>query len=150
MEHDTHKLLSTAKDLREPLKVIENLLEDYDGIEGNEFYVKYCLKKARQANVFDGKLKEYYNDMYNTDTMKRKEIDADTLYGILGRLFKLLDDIDTAGDMFKPKWCKYTKAVEALHKLRWLYCYIERYNGNENGLMTVNRSCDSERIALRF
>lgn len=35
------------------------------------------------------------------------------------RLFNLLDDIDTAGDMFKPEQTNYFRYVERVHRKRF-------------------------------
>ena len=152
MKNDKHKLLATARELRGTLKTIEDLLDGYDGIEGNENYVKYCLNKAKQANKDDDTLKQLYDDTYNVDMAKRKAINVAPLYKIVEKHFKLLDDIDTAGDMFKPKWCKITSAVEQMHRLRWLVCFVEGDNKDENGLMNVNGNWfrKEERTVLNF
>lgn len=152
MKNDKYKLLATARELRGILKTIEDLLDGYDGIEGNENYVKYCRNKAKQANEDDTTLKQLYDDTYNVDMAKRKAINVAPLYKIVEKQFKLLDDIDTAGDMFKPKWCKFTKALEQMHRLRWLVCFVEGDNKDENGLMNVNGNCfrKEERTVLNF
>ncbi|HRG36922.1 MAG TPA: hypothetical protein PK289_00160 [Bacteroidia bacterium] len=152
MKNDKHKLLSTARELRGTLQAIEDLLSGYAGIDGNENYVKYCRNKANQAHEDDDTLKQLYDDTYNVDMDKRKGINVAPLVKIIEKEFKLLDDIDTAGDMFKPKWCKFTKAVEQMHRLRWLVAYVEQDNKDENGVMTVNGNCytKEERTALIF
>jgi hypothetical protein len=144
------KLLETAKDLRGVLKTIENLLIDYPGVKGNENYVKYCLKKASAVNVLDEKLNELLESTYATDTSKRKGINVAILIKIIEAYFIALDDIDTAGDMFKPKYCKITSAVENLHRLRWLYCGISDETNNET--MMVNGDCykKENRVILNF
>ncbi len=155
MKNDKNKLLETAKEMRKTLKVIEDLLDGYSGIKdnkNNKNYVKYCLEKAKQANEEDVTLKQMYDDTYNVDMAKRKEINTESLYKITEKYFKLLDDIDTAGDMFKPKWCKITSAVEQMHRLRWLVAYVEGDNKNKEGVMGVNGNCfkKDERTALSF
>lgn len=152
MKNDKHKLLSTARELRGTLQAIEDLLAGYAGIEGNENYVKYCRNKANEAHEVDATLKQLYDDTYNVDMGERKAINVAPLVKIIEKQFKLLDDIDTAGDMFKPKWCKFTSAVEQMHRLRWLVCYVEKDNKDENGVMTVNGNCytKEERTALIF
>ena len=152
MKNDKHKLLSTARELRGTLQAIEDLLSGYAGIEGNENYVKYCRNKANEAHKDDADLKQLYDDTYNVDMTKRKAINVAPLYKIVERQFKLLDDIDTAGDMFKPKWCKFTKSVEQMHRLRWLVAYVEGDNKNDEGLIEVNGNCfkKEERTVLNF
>ncbi len=140
---DKRELLSAAMKLAETLKTIENLLEGYKGIEGNENYVKYCLNKAKQANDYN--VKQIYNDTYAYDISKRREASGEYLYEIIRGCFKLLDDIDTAGDMFKPKWCKFTSAVEELHRLRWLYCTTK-----EDDDMSVNGNCENQKVIIKF
>jgi len=152
MKNDKHKLLSTARELRGTLQTIEDLLSNYTGIEGNENYVKYCRNKASDAHEDDAILNQLYDDTYNVDMEKRKGINIAPLIKIIEKQFKLLDDIDTAGDMFKPKWCKITKAVEQMHRLRWLVCYVEQDNKDENGVMILNGNCyiKEERVGLMF
>lgn len=152
MKNDKHKLLSTAKELRGTLQVTEDLLNDYEGIDGNENYVKYCRNKAKQAHEDDITLKQMYDDTYNVDMEKRKGINIAPLIRIIEKEFKLLDDIDAAGDMFKPKWCKITSAVEQMHRLRWLVAYVETDSKDENGVMTLNGECytKEQRIGLMF
>ena len=52
-------------------------------------------------------------------------------------MFRLLDDIDTASDMFKPRWCKISKVVSELQGLRWRYCTVDTER-NESGEMIIN------------
>ena len=58
----------------------------------------------------------------------------------------LLDDIDTASDMFKPKWCKYTQPVNQLQQLRWLYCTSETEK-DKSGNMVINGECFKKKTA---
>jgi len=141
MKNDKHKLLATAKELRGTLKTIDNLLDGYDGIEGNENYVKYCRNKAQEGNEDDDILKQLYDATYNLDMNKRTGINIATLLHIVEKHFKLLDDIDTASDMFKPKWCRITSAVNQLQQLRWLVATFEGYNKDEEGIIIVNGNC---------
>lgn len=115
-----YQLINNAKSLRDVLKTIEDLLENYPGIPGNENYVKYCYKKAKAGN--ETNLAEILDYTYNIDLTKRKEVSYIEIQAIINYLFCLLDAISSAGDIFKPKWCKITNAVEYLHRLRWLYC----------------------------
>lgn len=152
MKNNKHELLSTAIELRGALQTIEDLLSDYTGIEGNENYVKYCRNKASDAHEDDVILNQLYDDTYNVDMEKRKGINIAPLIKIIEKQFKLLDDIDTAGDMFKPKWCKITSAVEQIHRLRWLLCYVDQDNEDENEVMTLNGNCyiKEKRVGLIF
>ena len=121
MEKNKIKLLNVSKDLRGVLKTIENLLNNYNGIDGNRNYVRYCMNKSMMANDDDATLKMFYHHTYNMDMSKRKDIDLLVLSQITQKHFKLLGDIDTASDIFKPKWCTLTSAVNELHRLRWLH-----------------------------
>lgn len=145
------KMLETAMNLRETISVIEDLLDGYDGIEGNKNYVKYCLNKTKEAHVDDESLNKMFEDTFNKDESKRRGINIATLLHIVEKEFKLLDDIDTAGDMFKPEWCNITKAVECLHKIRWIYCVIED-NTEKDNVMEINGECykKEDRITLRL
>ncbi len=132
---DNYKLLSIAKDLRKALKTIEDLLQGYEGVNGNSNYVFYCWKRADEAANEDGYLKSICDSAYNTDVSKRwiNSEQVESLHIMIKTYFKLLDDIDTASDIFKPKWCKITSAVAELVNLRWLYCSVNgniQYNGN--------------------
>jgi len=149
MKNNKHQMLYAANKLRDILLSIENILEGYEGIEGNKNYVKYCQSKVKQANEDDATLKQIYDDTYNVDMAKRKAINVAPLYKIVEKYFKILDDIDTASDMFKPKWCKITKVVSYLEQLRWIYCIVENER-NENGDMIINGECfkKEERIFL--
>ena len=131
------QMLYSANKLRDVLCSIEDILEGYDGIEGNKNYVKYCLNKAKEAHRIDNDLVKMIEDTYAVDLTQRKGINIATLIQIIKTQFKLLDDIDTASDMFKPTWCKITSVVNQLQKLRWIYCTVESER-NENGDMVIN------------
>ena len=135
--NDKHEMLYAASKLRDVLSSIEDILEGYEGIEGNKNYVKYCYNKAREAHTVDDELVKLMEDTYAVDTTQRRGINIATLVHIIQKMFKLLDDIDTASDMFKPKWCKITKVVSYLEQLRWSYCVVENEQ-NENGDRIVN------------
>jgi hypothetical protein len=125
MSQDKHALLNAAMNLRGTITTIGNLLEGYEGIEGNKRYVAYCKVQIAGADIDEKKLLELYELTYNEDIQKRKEIDLDDLIRVIINLFDLLDKIDTAGDIFKPKWCTFTSAVEQMHRLRWLVASVE-------------------------
>ena len=143
------QMLYSANKLRDILSSIEDILEGYDGIEGNKNYVKYCYNKAKEAHTIDDELVKMIEDTYHVDLTQRKGINIYTLITVIEKLFKLLDDIDTASDMFKPKWCKITKVVSHLDQLRWIYCTVESER-NENGDMVINGECfkKEDRITL--
>jgi hypothetical protein len=125
MSQDKHALLNAAMNLRGTITTIGDLLEGYEGIEGNKRYVAYCKFQVAGAEIDGKKLLGLYDLTYNEDIQKRKEIDLDDLIRVIINLFDLLDKIDTAGDIFKPKWCKFTSAVEQMHRLRWLVASVE-------------------------
>lgn len=131
------KMLYSANKLRDVLSSIEDIFEGYEGIEGNKNYVRYCYNKAKEAHTIDDELVKMIEDTYNSDMSQRKGINIAVLIRILEFMFKLLDDIDTASDMFKPKWCKITSVVSHLQQLRWIYCTVETER-NENGDMIIN------------
>jgi hypothetical protein len=135
--NDKHEMLYAADKLRDVLCSIEDILEGYEGIEGNKNYVKYCYNKAREAHAVDDELVKLIEDTYAVDTTQRRGINIATLVHTIEKMFKLLDDIDTASDMFKPKWCKISKVVSELQGLRWRYCTVNTER-NENGDMIVN------------
>lgn len=144
-----NQMLYSADRLRDVLSSIEDILEGYEGIEGNRNYVRYCYNKAKEAHSIDDELVKMIEDTYNSDMSQRKGVNIAVLIRILKFMFKLLDDIDTASDMFKPKWCKFTKAVSHLDQLRWIYCTVESER-NENGDMIINGECfkKEDRIIL--
>jgi hypothetical protein len=76
-------------------------------------------------------------DTYAVDTTQRRGINIATLVHIIEKMFRLLDDIDTASDIFKPTWCKISKVVSELQGIRWRYCIVNTER-NENGDMIVN------------
>jgi hypothetical protein len=125
MSQDKHALLTAAMNLRGTITTIGDLLYGYEGIEGNKRYVAYCKVQVAGAETDGKKLLELYELTYNEDIQKRKEINLDDLIRIITNFFDLLDKIDTAGDIFKPKWCKFTSAVEQMHRLRWLVASVE-------------------------
>jgi len=135
--NDKHEMLYAANKLRDVLSCIEDLLEGYEGIEGNKNYVKYCFRKAKEAHTIDDDLVKMIEDTYAIDTTQRRGINIAILNRIIEKMFRLLDDIDTASDMFKPKRCKVTKAVSELQGLRWRYCTVDTVK-NENGDMVIN------------
>jgi len=137
MKSTKHEMLYAAKQLRGVLSSIENILEGYEGVEGNRNYVKYCYNKAKEAHTVDDGLVKMIEDTYAVDLSQRKGINIAVLINIIEKMFKLLDDIDTASDMFKPKWCKYTQVVSNLQQLRWTYCTVESER-NDNGDMIIN------------
>lgn len=143
------QMLYSANKLRDVLSSIEDILEEYEGIEGNKNYVKYCLNKAKEAHKIDDDLVKMIEDTYAVDITQRKGINIHTLITIIEKQFKLLDDIDTASDIFKPKWCKITSVVSHLQQLRWIYCTVETER-NEDGNMIVNGECfkKEDRIIL--
>lgn len=141
MTKEDKTLLATAIAFRQTLQCIQDLLFGYSGINGNKSYVLYCLKKSVEANEYDFILGQMNEDTFNADMSKRKEIDVEKLNLIARKLFKLLDDIDTAGDIFKPKWCKITAAVEQMHRVRWLNARLGGKSGD--GLMALNENCHS-------
>jgi hypothetical protein len=134
---DKDQMLYSANKLRDVLSSIEDILEGYKGIEGNKNYVKYCLNKAKEAHKIDDDLVKMIEDTYATDLSQRRGINIATLIQVIETQFKLLDDIDTASDMFKPTWCKITSVVSYLQQLRWVYCTVENER-DENGKMVVN------------
>lgn len=146
MTKEDKTLLATAIAFRETLGCIENLLFGYPGIDGNKPYVKYCFNKAIEAINYDIELNQMNEDTFNADMSKRKEIDVEKLNTVARKLFKLLDDIDTAGDIFKPKWCKITAAVEQMHRLRWLNARLSGKTGD--GLMALNENCHTDKIEI--
>lgn len=152
MKNDKIKMLNTANKLREILFTIEDLLVEYKGNEGNKNYVRYCLKKVEKSHDFDDELTKLFNDTFNINVSERKGINIATLVHIIEKQFKLLDDIDTAGDIFKPEWCKITKTVELLHRLRWLYCNVEGDNKDNDGVMNINGECykKEDKVILNF
>lgn len=149
MKNSKDQMLYSANKLRDVLSSIEDILEGYEGIEGNKNYVKYCLNKAKDAHNIDDNLVEMNEDTYAVDLTQRRGINIAVLIRVIETLFKLLDDIDTSSDMFKPTWCKITSVVNQLQKLRWIYCTVERER-NENGDMIINGECfkKEDRIVL--
>ncbi len=109
--------LHVATKLRDVLLSIEGILEGYEGIEDNKSYVEYCFNKAKEVHIFDTVLIRMIED-----TAEGRGVNVATLIHTVEGMFKLLDDIDTASDAFKPKWCKVTSVVDELQRLRWLYC----------------------------
>ena len=148
---DKNQMLYTANQLRDVLSSIEDILEGYEGIDGNKNYVKYCYNKAKEAHTIDDELVKMIEDTYSVDVTQRRGINIHTLITIIEKQFKLLDDIDTASDMFKPKWCKITSVVSHLQQLRWIYCAIKTEK-DENGNMIVNGECfkKEDRILLQL
>lgn len=148
---DKNQMLYSANQLRDVLSSIEDILEGYEGIDGNKNYVKYCYNKAKEAHTIDDELVKMIEDTYSVDVTQRRGINIHTLITIIKKQFKLLDDIDTASDMFKPKWCKMTSVVSHLQQLRWIYCTIETEK-DENGNMIVNGECfkKEDRILLQL
>lgn len=149
MRNSKEQMIYVADKLRDLLDSIENILEGYEGIEGNKNYVKYCYKKASEAHNIDDELNEMIERTYAVDLSQRKGINIARLISIIKTQFMLLDDIDTASDMFKPKWCKYTQPVNQLQQLRWLYCTSETEK-DESGNMIINGECfkKEDRIIL--
>jgi hypothetical protein len=149
MKNSKQQMLYSANKLRDVLSSIEDILEGYDGIDGNKNYVKYCLKKAKEAHKIDDDLVKMIEDTYAVDLTQRRGINIAVLIRIIETLFKLLDDIDTASDMFKPTWCKITSVISHLQQLRWIYCTVESER-NENGDMVINGECfkKEDRIIL--
>jgi len=135
--NNKHEMLYAADRLRDILCSIENILEGYEGIEGNKNYVEYCYNKAKEAHAVDDDLVKMIEDTYAIDTTQRRGINIATLIHIIEKMFRLLDDIDTASDMFKPTWCKISKVVSKLQGLRWRYCIVDTER-NANGDMVVN------------
>lgn len=149
MKNSKHQMLYSAYKLRDVLLSIEDILEGYGGIEGNKNYVKYCLNKAKEAHKIDDDLVKMTEDTYAVDLTQRRGINIAVLIRVIETLFKLLDGIDTASDMFKPTWCKITSVVSHLQQLRWIYCTVESER-NENGDMIINGECfkKEDRIVL--
>lgn len=149
MKNSKDQMLYSANKLRDVLSSIEDILEGYEGIEGNKNYVKYCLNKAKEAHKIDDDLVKMIEDTYAVDLTKRRGINIAVLIRVIETLFKLLDDIDTASDMFKPTWCKITSVVSHLQQLRWIYCSVESEK-NDNGDMIINGECfkKEDRIVL--
>lgn len=146
MTEDT--LLATIE-LRDVLKSIEMILKNYNGIKGNEKYVSYCLKKAEEIKPFDEKIRELFDSVFHENKSKRRGINVAELNNIITKCYKLLDDIDTASDMFKPVWCTFSFAVANLSKLRWLYVYLKD-DKEKNSSITVgdNLYRIEERVGL--
>ncbi len=149
MKNSKDQMLYSANKLRDVLSSIEDILEGYEGIEGNKNYVKYCLNKAKEAHKIDDDLVKMIEDTYAVDLTQRRGINIAVLIRVIETLFKLLDDIDTASDMFKPTWCKITSVVSHLQQLRWIYCSVESEK-NDNGDMIINGECfkKEDRIVL--
>ena len=149
MKNSKDQMLYSANKLRDVLSSIEDILEGYEGIEGNKNYVKYCLNKAKEAHKIDDDLVKMIEDTYAVDLTQRRGINIAVLIQVIETLFKLLDDIDTASDMFKPTWCKITSVISHLQQLRWVYCTVESER-NENGDMVINGECfkKEDRIIL--
>lgn len=137
MRNSKEEMLYAADKLRDVLCSIEDILEGYEGIEGNKNYIKYCYQKAKEAHNIDDELVKMIEDTYAIDVTQRKGINIALLVKIIEKQFRLLDDIDTASDMFKPKWCKISKVVSELQKLRWIYCTVDTER-NKGGEMVIN------------
>ena len=149
MKNSKDQMLYSANKLRDVLSSIEDILEGYEGIEGKKNYVKYCLNKAKEAHKIDDDLVKMIEDTYAVDLTQRRGINIAVLIRVIETLFKLLDDIDTASDIFKPTWCKITSVVSHLQQLRWIYCVVESER-NDNGDMIINGECfkKEDRIVL--
>lgn len=147
MKNDKFEILETAKKLREVLLTIEGLLINYDGIEGNKNYVKYCLEKSIRVHLDDDFLDKILDDTFYADANKSHEINVSILLHIIEKQFKLLDDIDSASDIFKPTWCHITRAVDILQKTRWMYCTIDVGNMIE---LNGEKYLKENRVVLTF
>jgi hypothetical protein len=148
MRNIKHEMLYAANKLRNDLSFIEDILEDYNGIEGNTNYVKYCYKKSKEAHDVDNDLNDMLESTYAIDSSLHKGINIAILVKIIEKLFKLLDDIDTASDMFKPNWCDITQIVNGVQKLRWRYCTVKNER-NENDDIIINGE-KFNRVVLSF
>lgn len=113
--------LEIADKLRFDIDLIYKLTNNYEG--DNENYVKYCNNKCESANKLNLKLDEILTSVKN-----KKGINIKTLIDIIEGYITILDDIDTAGDMFKPKIDDLFKTIEFIHKLKWEYYYINDKN----------------------
>jgi len=151
MKTNKHQLISAAKELSAVIVAIEKLLKHYKGVSGNENYIKYCFDAVSRFKTKHSILDQIIDDTYNVDMNKRKGINIAVLMRIINEQFKILDDIDTAGDMFKPKWCPISRVIEQLHRLRWLHCTVES-NSDSEGEMVVNGVCyrPESRVVLSF
>ena len=63
MKNSKDQMLYSANKLRDVLSSIEDILEGYEGIEGNKNYVKYCLNKAKEAHKIDDDLVKMIEDV---------------------------------------------------------------------------------------
>ncbi len=109
--------LEIADKLRFDIDLIYKLTNNYEG--DNENYVKYVKNKCETANKLNVKLDEILTSIKN-----KKGINIKTLIDIIEGYITILDDIDTAGDMLKPKIDDLFKTIEFIHKLKWEYYYI--------------------------
>lgn len=140
MVNSKQQMLSSAIQLRELLSSIEGILEGYEGVSGNKNYVKYCYNKSKECHTIDDGLSGMVQDTYAVDLNMRRGINIATLVHYLEKMFKLLDDIDTASDIFKPKWCKITRVVSNLQQLRWTYCTVNKLTDGES-ILNMNGEC---------
>jgi hypothetical protein len=113
--------LEIADKLRFDIDLIYKLTNNYSG--DNENYIKYVKNKCETANNLNLKLDEILTSIKN-----KKGINIKTLIDIIEGYIVILDDIDTAADMFKPKIDDLFKTIEFIHKLKWEY-----YTINNNG-----------------
>ena len=127
---NTHKLLDILKNLRGILTSIEKITNN--DLDNN--YMRYCHKQATTIKDDDEVVNNLFDSVYNIDVTKRKGVNLSTINNLIIKYFGLLDDIDTAGDMFKPKQTFEFTLINQLHSLRWLYCVLE----HQEGLITLN------------
>ncbi len=129
------KLKNSCEQMRKLLIAMHNLLDGYEGIDGNRNYVAKCY-----ATI--GKVLKDTPTFYFENPAKMPE---DMLRAFATKLFKTLDDIDTYGDVFKPTWCAITKAVCLLSELRWQYVRpkVVAKDSNPDNLMEVNGNCNN-------
>jgi hypothetical protein len=134
MRNDKFKMLEVVDKLADVLSVIEDLTEDYVG--KNDIYLNYCHAKSKEIHIHDKNLSQLFDNTFNEEMSKRKGINIKTLLDIIIHQYKLLDDIDTASDIYKPNWNKITNTINQLCKLRWLYCLVEE--NSENSTLEFN------------
>ncbi len=123
MRNSPVDIVHVANNLMNILSSIDNLLKGYEGIDGNKEYVAYCQEKCMESYDFAWDL-----FLITKDFSEGKGVNVHSLLMIIQREYRILDDIDSASDMFKPKWCRITILVNEIQKLKNIYCSFDHEN----------------------
>ena len=120
--------LSSLIKLRSLLKSVDNLLTVVNNSDTPDCfnYFAYCRNIAVKADKYDKLIQDVSASLYGSN---RRGVNIKLVNDAIEDCFTMLDEIDTASDMFNPVGHPFISIVMQLAESRTQYAYISHENG---------------------